>query len=67
MPDHGPSLDEHIPSQNRLEFRKLASREADALTISNVDVSALLKGTVTFAAPGTSSRLGTHQVSIKFD
>lgn len=58
MLDHGPSLEEHIPSQYLLKFQKFASREVNVLTLFNFDVSAHLKVTVTFEAPGTSANLG---------
>lgn len=42
-------------------------REVNMLNISDFGVNAALKVTVTFEVPGISGRLGTHQVSIKFD
>lgn len=44
-----------------------ASSEINVLKILGFDVSALLKVTVTFDAPGISTQLGTHQMSINLD
>lgn len=37
------------------------------LKILDFDVNVVLKVTVTFEAPGISSKLGMRQVSVKFD
>lgn len=44
-----------------------ASSEVNVLKILGSDVSTFLKVTLTFEAPGISSQLGTHQVSINLD
>lgn len=68
MLDHGPGLREHISSKGLLKLETFtASREADALKILDFDVNVVPKVTITLEAPGISSQLGTHQVSIKFD